>query len=476
MFRFIRIAAATVFVASSTLFVVRSEAHATEIDDALGAVLSASLDPAESHPVLIYFERQADLDAIRTQFAADPASRANRHALVVESLRAAQTQSVNLANAIGAIPGVTNPRHFWLTNAVAADATGNAIDIMTQIPGVRRVFLDPAIGLIRPVSDEPNVKAMPHGPSYAGGPEAGLATIRVPETWALGFRGQGMLIAGIDSGVDGAHPALNESWAGTLPAYNSNPEWAWFDPFFGLNDFPYDDNLIGHGTHTMGTMVGIAPGEEIGVAPDAHWIAAGAIDRGGDNTQTIADAIEAFEWVMNPDGNPSTMFDVPHVVNCSWGLTTGLGFEPCDALFWTFLDAIEDAGTLVVFAAGNEGAAGGLRRPADRAASEYRTLAVGAVNQFAAGNPIAPFSSRGPVICTPDGLPAVKPDIAAPGVNVRSALPGGSYGTKDGTSMASPHIAGAALLVMQANPDLTVDQVKSILYQTAEDLGDAGAG
>jgi hypothetical protein len=157
-------------------------------------------------------------------------------------------------------------------------------------------------------------------------------------------------------------------------------------------------------------------------------------------------------------------------------VTTGHGYPPCDQTFWSFIDADEAAGIVVLFSAGNEGASGAetLRRPADRATTVYNCLAVAAVDANNSAWPIADFSSRGPSHCTPDGAAAIKPDIAAPGVNVRSSLPGGSYGTLSGTSMASPHVNGVVALMRQACPELTVEQVKQILYDTAYDLGPAG--
>jgi len=115
------------------------------------------------------------------------------------------------------------------------------------------------------------------------------------------------------------------------------------------------------------------------------------------------------------------------------------GYAPCDPLFWSYIDACEAAGIVVVFAAGNEGT-GGLRRPADRATDAYRNLQWQLLMPTLL-DALASFSSRGPTFCTPNGSAAIKPDIAAPGVNVRSAYPGQTYVYMSGTSMATPHIA-----------------------------------
>ena len=222
----------------------------------------------------------------------------------------------------------------------------------------------------------------------------------------------------------------------------------------------------------MGSVCGGLPGDQVGVAPGAQWIHAVTVDR-ETIEQTVADILVGFEWMVDPDGDPETNFDVPAVCSNSWGFRTQDGYPECDETFWTFLDACEAVGIVILFSAGNEGA-NGLRRPADRATDEYRTFAVAAVNANIPGWPIAGFSSRGPTTCTPDGSDAIKPDISAPGVSVRSAFPGGGYGTVSGTSMASPHVNGVVALMRQANQELGVPEIKQILYDSAADLGDPG--
>ena len=209
------------------------------------------------------------------------------------------------------------------------------------------------------------------------------------------------------------------------------------------------------------------------MAPGSYWIAAGAVDRGGGIERTVADIILSFQWMLDPDGNPDTDWDVPDVCSNSWGVTTSHGYPPCDDLFWSYIDACEAAGTVVIFAAGNEGTSG-LRRPGDRASDAYRNLAVAAVDANTSGWPIAYFSSRGPTYCTPGDTAAIKPDISAPGVSVRSAYPGGGYVYMSGTSMATPHVAGVIALIREANPNLAVDEIKQIIYETAYDLGSPG--
>ncbi|MCH7873108.1 MAG: S8 family serine peptidase, partial [Planctomycetes bacterium] len=211
------------------------------------------------------------------------------------------------------------------------------------------------------------------------------------------------------------------------------------------------------------------------VAPGASGMSADAIDCGGGIQRTVDDALLSFEWMIDPDGDPSTNFDVPDVCSNSWGLLARFGFPLCDQGFWSSLDALEAVGCVILFSAGNEGFSE-MRRPADRATDDFRTLAVGAVDaeNFTFPWPIAGFSARGPTNCTPNGTPAIKPDISAPGVNVDSARPGGGYRRLSGTSMASPHVNGVVALIRQACPDLTVPEVKQVLFDSAVDLGAPG--
>ncbi len=435
--------------------------------------------PAENPPVsaLLFLADRVQLPALAAEFDQQRATLRQRHKTVVNALRdkaaGSQQALINLITNLQNQGQVRSYRPFWVANAIRVDAPQTIIDQLAAHPDVQEVYPNHQIELIAPVERQGPARA-----AQGGGIEPGLLAINADEVWALGYTGAGVLVANIDTGVDGDHPALASRWAGTLPQYANHPEWAWFDPFSGLNDFPYDGGSgfgFGHGTHTMGSVCGGAPGDQIGVAPGAHWIAAGAIDRGGGVADTVADAIEAFQWIIDPDGNAETNWDVPAVCSNSWGVTSAHGYPPCDPLFWSYLDACEAAGIVILFSAGNEGPSpSSLRRPGDRATDALRTFAVGAAAADAAGWPIADFSSRGPSDCTPGGTDDIKPEVVAPGVDIRSAAPGGGYTIKDGTSMASPHVNGVVALMREACPDLTVQQVKQVLLDTAVDLGPPG--
>jgi len=345
---------------------------------------------------------------------------------------------------------------FWVVNGILISAAKEEIEKIALWPEVEMVYPNYPVSLIAPVPEGAD--------SYKTGLRDNFKAIGVREMWKMGYTGKGRLVCSFDTGVEWTHPALFYSWKGGLQGGDVS---AWFDPF--NSNFPVDAN--GHGTHTMGIMVGRSDAETLGVAFGAKWIAAGVIDRGKDFDQTLADILQAFEWAIDPDGNPETIDDVPDVINNSWGIP--LAYKPpCDQTFWTAIDNVEAAGIIVIFSAGNEGPSlMSLRTPADRATSQTNSFSVGAVDPQIVGFPIAPFSSRGPSGC--DGA-SVKPEICAPGVGIRSSYLNGTYKVLNGTSTAAPFISGAVALLREFNPEATVEEIKNALLLSSTDLGPAG--
>lgn len=298
-------------------------------------------------------------------------------------------------------------------------------------------------------------------------PEWNIAKINADDVWATyGITGTGILVANLDSGVQYTHPALVRQYAGNNGGGNFNHNFHWYDAT-GLNlAAPFDDN--GHGTHTMGTIVGgdgAGPfADDIGVAPGADWIAVKAF-----NAQGTGDTIHlhaAFEWLLAPcpagvqPGSPSCdPARAPRIVNNSWGSSNGARIE-----FLPDVQALRSAGIWPEFSAGNNGpGVGSISSPASFA----EAFATGATDS---NDLIADFSGRGPSPLTDD----IKPDVTAPGVNVRSSLPGNGYGAFNGTSMAGPHVSGLAALMFAAAPNLDFATLENIIRHTAIDLGTPG--
>ena len=439
------------------------------LSNASGIADTIEDDNGEVVSVLIYLKDSVDLDAITNLMDEQRASLQLRHEKVVVELQntASETQT-ELVEYLDDLKGrdlVKDYTCYWIGNIIKVDTYQSIVNQIARRDDVLKVYPNYIVEHIETVYE--NIE---NDPIFKNGVEPGVEAVRAPEVWEMGITGEGVLVATIDTGVDGDHPALADRWAGVAdPRYEGHPEWAWLDSYAGQNDFPFD--YSSHGTHTMGTVCGGAPGDQIGVAPGALWISAGW--NYIDVPQFVSDMIESFEWLADPDGDPSTNWDVPDVCSNSWGLSDAFGVPDCDETFWSYLDACEAAGIVIIFSAGNEGSQG-LRRPADRATDDYRCFAVAAVDGNDPEWPIADFSSRGPTYCTPSGDPAIKPDISAPGVNVRSSIPGGSYGSSDGTSMASPHVNGVVALMRQAAPNMSVEGIKRVIFETAYDLGEEG--
>ncbi|MEV0825935.1 S8 family peptidase [Nonomuraea rubra] len=252
--------------------------------------------------------------------------------------------------------------------------------------------------------------------------EESVPQIGAPEAWAAGYDGTGTTVAVLDTGVDAAHPDL----AGKVADQRD---------FTGEN---ITGDPHGHGTHVAGTASGVAPGVRL---------LNGRV-LGADGYGQLSWIIDGMEWAAGEKH--------AEVVNLSLGSPEAGG---------PLTDAVsrltQQYGTLFVVAAGNDGCDSCVGAPGDAPAA----LTVGAVDKQ---DRLAPFSSRGPVLADQ----AVKPDVTAPGVDISAAKAGGGRVAMSGTSMATPHVAGAAALLRQARPGLTANELKSLLMATARAGGD----
>ena len=441
---------------------------AGEIDPGFARKMSEA-PPGQMFSAIVMMADQVNVPALDASLKKMNATRRFRHEYIVTRLRgkASTTQGAILSMlddhaSMGQAAGKATS--MWLVNAILVKATPASLALVSRQPEVSVVYDGGLpIELIHPF-DEGEV---PENPLDA--PEAGITAINAPSLWSLGYEGQGILVSNIDTGVYLDHTTLKARWRGNDPGVTLAETW--HDP---VTSNPVPRDLNGHGTHTMGTICGSGG---IGVAPEAKWIASGTIDRVS-ISRTVQDALLAFQWVSDPDQDPKTILDVPHVCSNSWGLSplsSSHNVNRCDKTFWAVIDNAEYAGVTVVFAAGNEGTRGGssgsLRTPSDRIDSVVNVFSVGALNTLSTG--IASFSSRGPSGCDKK---TVKPEVCARGQSVRSASRSGTtrYTSKSGTSMACPHVAGAIALLQQVWPDATPEQLKTALLTTCDDLGSTG--
>jgi hypothetical protein len=285
----------------------------------------------------------------------------------------------------------------------------------------------------------------------------GVTMVGAPAAWAQGAAGHGLVYGSVDTGADYTHEALVGQYRGNLGNGQFSHDYNWMDAGLNPSPTPYDPS--GHGTHTIGTVVGHTATSDIGVAPWAHWIAARAL------TGTVDAALRALQWMQAPtklDGTAPRPDLAPDVVGLSWYMGS-----PTQTLFQDSIRNLRAAGIEVVKSAGNTGpAAGTITSPGQFP----EVITVGAVDQTGAA---LDESSRGPAPF-PLGGATPKPDLAAPGGNVLSALPGNRYGEMSGTSMAQPHVAGAILDLLSRFPQLTHDQLLQALGSSARDAGAPG--
>jgi len=406
-------------------------------------VWAASSDGAETE-FLVVLGEQGDVSA-----AHQIANRNARLQYVYDVLRGVAARSQAPLKAELDASGV-DYRAFYVANVVWVRAERGVLASLARRAEVAKIVANPEIREMLPDRDSAQ------GVSVPAEVEWNVAQINADRVWALGYRGQSIVVAGQDTGYEWDHLALvrqYRGWNGTSASHDYN----WHDAIHsggGIcgadSSVPCDDT--GHGTHTMGTIVGDDGGvHQIGVAPGARWIGCRNMDRG---VGTPATYIECFEFFLAPypiGGNPLTDGEpglAPHVINNSWSC------PPSEGCSWetlqTVVENVRAAGIFVVVSAGNEGSS--CSSVQDPPAIYDAAFSVGATNS---SDDIASFSSRGPV--TVDGSGRLKPDVAAPGVGIYSSVPGGGYAVRQGTSMAGPHVAGTVALLWSAEPALIGD-------------------
>jgi len=334
---------------------------------------------------------------------------------------------------------------FWAANALYADVSNSVLKELSQSDDVAQITMDRVIPFEEPPAVEESEEGILDDEHFTYGLKIlGVDQVRT----AYNLSGNGITVGVLDTGIDASHPDLEGKVV------------AWKDWSGDEAEKPRDKH--GHGTHCAGTVAGgNASGRQIGVAPNAKLVIGRIF--GDKGNATLAGILGAMNWVTDPDGDPETN-DAPRVVSNSWGGRQG-SMEDEQAM-WNLVQGWRALNMVPVFAAGNSGP---WPKTVGTPGGYPHSFAVGATN---ARDKAAGFSSRGPI--TWDGVKYNKPDISAPGSAVLSAKPGGGYQKMSGTSMACPHVAGLAALVLEANPDFDVEQVEDLLESTSKDLGKDG--
>ncbi|WP_329440535.1 S8 family serine peptidase [Streptomyces sp. NBC_01426] len=411
--------------------------------------LRTQLDGSAKAVFWVYLDSAADLTAAGKQKTR--AAKAET-VLRVKKDHAARSQAAVIKALDGAKAEYTS---FWIVNAVRVVGSEKLAGTLAQRPEVARIDADDKVSLPKPAEGSREKTA-------ADAVEWNIDRIKAPQVWdQLGVRGEGIVVANIDSGVDYTHPAVNNQYRGKSADGSYDHNHNWFDPAgVCAGAAPCDNN--DHGTHTMGTMVGDDGGaNKIGVAPGAKWIAAKGCES---NSCSEASLLASGQWIVAPtdlNGQNPRPDLAPHVVNNSWGSAAH------DDWYQQIVDTWRAAGIFPAFSNGNAGPSCATSGSPGDYASSYSSGA------FDINGAIASFSSRG---AGPGGI--IKPNIAAPGVNVRSSVPGGGYEAFSGTSMASPHTAATVALLWSAAPALEGDiaQTEALLDGTAADTDSSQCG
>ena len=439
------------------LFIFGSVAIGQEPNSKINPWVMRHTEGGNSCEFIVLMKDQADLSP-----AATLPTKAQKGAFVYSTLYAlAERTQKPILEALRAV-GVPH-RSFYIVNAIWVRAGRGTVLELAAREDVWLIEGNPKTkGLLSDVEARARVES-------TLAIEPNILYTNADQVWAMGFTGQGVVVGGQDTGYQWDHPALINSyrgWNGTIAVHDYN----WHDSIHsgggvcGSNaPAPCDDH--GHGTHTMGTVLGDDGGSnQIGMAPGAQWICSRNMDQGNGTPATY---MESFEFFLAPypvGGTPAQgqPLQAPDVTTNSWSCPPVEGCTANSLLL--SCQAERAAGILTVVAAGNSGS--GCSTVSSPPAIYDECFTVGA-HRHTNGS-LAGFSSRGPV--TVDGSGRMKPDIAAPGVSVRSCTPGNSYqGGWNGTSMATPHVAGAAALLISAHPQLQgqVDALEQVLQDSA---------
>jgi hypothetical protein len=439
----------------------------------LSAPLRDSINTANYNlKVLIVFKSKCNLDSLQNQFRIKKTNTDSRAKTTIKLLQKTSFESQKnvysflLQTMRTSNNAIDSIRPFWICNAIYCEINPQLINELLNFREIEHIELTSE----KTVFSEETIIGETQKALSPGGKEQGLVAIKAPALWAMGYTGQSRLLYSVDTGVWPTHPAIGNRFLANYFPYSQT--WFPFD-----SQYP-SDKSNSHGTHTIGTVLGLQQNtnDTIGVAFNSYFIAADPIVQDLADVKPITVIMTSFEWAMNPDGDTATTSDIPDAINNSWGIAlTPQDDTLCVSVVSDLLNAVEAVGIAAIFSAGNEGpGTQTVGRPAFISNTIVNNFSVGALDGNNINYPIASFSSRGPSVCGGEGSILIKPEVSAPGVNVRSCVGTNSFANYSGTSMAGPHVAGAVLLLKEAFPYLSGEEIKLALYNTAIDLGELG--
>ncbi|MCW2923538.1 MAG: serine protease [Thermoleophilia bacterium] len=359
-----------------------------------------------------------------------------------------------------------NPLSNTVTYNVAEGHTAEAWKAINAINGVGRVLRDREVKLIgvEDVKEGAHVlMTFADTPAPTPGVEWNVDRVNAPKVWAKGYTGQGVTVGVVDTGIDVTHPALKAAYRGTKADGTFDNNYNFFDAVNGKTQ-AYDDNK--HGTHVSGTIAGVATDTHVatGIAPGVKLISSKILSASGSGT--MQGVMKGLEWMLAPTdslGKNPDASKAPDIISNSWGSNNGK-----DESFRKLLQSFLAAGIEPVFAAGN---AGPGKSTVGTPGSNPEVISVAATDK---ADKVASFSSRGPSPIKDANGSDHKPDIAAPGHEITSSVPGGGYATFSGTSMATPAVSAVVALLLSKYKDLTHEEVVKAITTSAKDIDTPG--
>lgn len=444
----------TIKITTALFCLLTTQITWADFENKISKQLKIDLDSKETIELYVTLKNQHKVRSI---------SHNNRNLQLQNSIHQLKNNaSISQNNIKTLLASLTNEyKFYWINNSFWARLSSKNAKVLLESNEIFKAYSNQSQRLKA-------IKSPPHSKSI-NAIEWNINLINAPQVWNQGFKGENVIIAGQDTGYEWNHASIRNKYAG-WDGSNVDHNYHWHDSISNPNidcldnqNNPASCDDHGHGTHTMGTMVGDEgrDGNQVGVAPDAKWIGCRNMDQGVGTPATYTECFQFFIEPTDLNGENPDASRAPHVINNSWGCDASEGCTQ-PGILESVVNNVVNAGILVVASAGNSGP--GCNSVETPAAIYSKSLTIGSTTS---SDQISSFSSQGAV--TVDGSNRIKPDIVAPGSSIRSANLGGGYTLKSGTSMAGPHVAGVAALMISANPTMAGKPkiLKQVLLRTS---------